>query len=76
MKSFKADYSGHTDSLHPCPEAALSFKRGDILELLVTADEHWWQARSFGSGAFAFSSQGLILSFLHYHFFYSYTVFH
>uniref|UniRef100_A0A0N5AJL0 MAGUK p55 subfamily member 7 n=1 Tax=Syphacia muris TaxID=451379 RepID=A0A0N5AJL0_9BILA len=52
-----ADYSGHMDSLHPCPEAALSFKRGDVLELLVTADEHWWQARSFGSGAFAFSSQ-------------------
>lgn len=41
--------------MHPCPEAALSFTRGEILELIVTDDEHWWQARSFGYGAFASS---------------------
>ncbi|VDD87354.1 unnamed protein product [Enterobius vermicularis] len=52
-----ADYSGHSDSLHPCPEAALSFRRGDVLELLVTADEHWWQAKSFGNGAFVNCAQ-------------------
>uniref|UniRef100_A0A915PZ49 Uncharacterized protein n=1 Tax=Setaria digitata TaxID=48799 RepID=A0A915PZ49_9BILA len=47
------DYSGSRDSLHPCPEAALCFTRGEILELLVTGDEHWWQARSLGHGSFA-----------------------
>lgn len=52
-----ADYSGHSDSLHPCPEAALSFRRGEILELLVTADEHWWQAKSLGNGVFAYTPQ-------------------
>ncbi|OZC07889.1 PDZ/DHR/GLGF domain protein [Onchocerca flexuosa] len=47
------DYSGSRDSLHPCPEAALCFTRGEILELVVTGDEHWWQARSLGHGSFA-----------------------
>lgn len=49
----KIDYSGSRDSLHPCPEAALCFTRGEILELVVTEDEHWWQARSLGHGSFA-----------------------
>uniref|UniRef100_F1KUZ8 MAGUK p55 subfamily member 7 n=1 Tax=Ascaris suum TaxID=6253 RepID=F1KUZ8_ASCSU len=48
-----ADYWGSRDVLHPCPEAALSFVRGEILELVVTGDEHWWQARSLGFGPFA-----------------------
>ncbi|CAG9532394.1 unnamed protein product [Cercopithifilaria johnstoni] len=47
------DYSGSRDSLHPCPEAALCFTRGEILELVITGDEHWWQARSLGHGSFA-----------------------
>ncbi|KAL4002651.1 Guanylate kinase family protein [Acanthocheilonema viteae] len=47
------DYSGSRDSLHPCPEAALCFTRGEILELVLTGDEHWWQARSLGHGSFA-----------------------
>ncbi|VDM95791.1 unnamed protein product [Thelazia callipaeda] len=47
------DYSGSRDSLHPCPETALCFTRGEILELVVTGDEHWWQARSLGHGSFA-----------------------
>ncbi|KIH45554.1 PDZ/DHR/GLGF domain protein [Ancylostoma duodenale] len=47
------DYKGKEDDRHPCPEVALSFKRGDILELLACNDDHWWQARRIGSGAFA-----------------------
>lgn len=40
---FQFDYDGSSDPRHPCPEAALSFSKGDILELLVCSDEHWWQ---------------------------------
>ncbi|KJH45544.1 SH3 domain protein [Dictyocaulus viviparus] len=47
------DYNGRDDIRHPCPEVALSFSKGDILELLVCNDDHWWQARRIGSGAFA-----------------------
>ena len=37
--------NGRGDPLHPCAEAALSFHKGDILELLVCNDQNWWQAR-------------------------------
>ncbi|VDL77884.1 unnamed protein product [Nippostrongylus brasiliensis] len=47
------DYNGKTDDRHPCPEVALSFNKGDILELLACNDDHWWQARRIGNGAFA-----------------------
>ncbi|KAJ1362698.1 hypothetical protein KIN20_022350 [Parelaphostrongylus tenuis] len=47
------DYNGRDDVRHPCPEVALSFSKGDILELLVCNDDHWWQARCIGNGAFA-----------------------
>ncbi|KHN71900.1 MAGUK p55 subfamily member 7 [Toxocara canis] len=48
-----ADYCGSRDTLHPCPEAALSFVRGEILQLVLTGDQHWWQARSLGFAPFA-----------------------
>ncbi len=38
-------YNPGEDPLHPCPEAGLHFKRGDILELLDSSDQHWWQAK-------------------------------
>ncbi|KHJ98267.1 PDZ/DHR/GLGF domain protein [Oesophagostomum dentatum] len=47
------DYKGKEDDRHPCPEVALSFSRGDILELQTCNDDHWWQARRIGNGAFA-----------------------
>ncbi|CAJ0597397.1 unnamed protein product [Cylicocyclus nassatus] len=47
------DYKGKEDERHPCPEVALSFTRGDILELQTCNDDHWWQARRIGFGAFA-----------------------
>lgn len=39
------DYSVKADSAHPCPEAAISFKKGDILEFLVCDDVNFIQAR-------------------------------
>ncbi|CAI5445281.1 unnamed protein product [Caenorhabditis angaria] len=51
------DYDGTNDARHPCPEAALNFRRGDILELLVCNDEYWWQARRLGNGALAHSRE-------------------
>ncbi|KAK0428552.1 hypothetical protein QR680_010870 [Steinernema hermaphroditum] len=47
------DYDGTLDSMHPCPEAALSFRRGDILEILVSDEVHWYQARCLGNGSLA-----------------------
>ncbi|CAJ0579154.1 unnamed protein product, partial [Mesorhabditis spiculigera] len=47
------DYDGRTDSMHPCPEASLSFGRGDILEILVCSDNLWWQAKNLGPGSLA-----------------------
>lgn len=38
------DYNPFTDGRHPCAEAGLTFRRGDILELVDTSDEYWWQA--------------------------------
>ncbi|CAD6198240.1 unnamed protein product [Caenorhabditis auriculariae] len=58
------DYDGSKDTRHPCPEAALAFRKGDILELLVCNDEHWWQARCLGSGALA-HGEDRILSAAH-----------
>lgn len=37
------EYNGKSDDRHPCPEVALSFNKGDILELLACNDDHWWQ---------------------------------
>ncbi|CAI4229153.1 unnamed protein product [Auanema sp. JU1783] len=47
------DYNGSNDSRQPCPETSLSFKKGDILELLVCTDTHWWQARCIGNSSLA-----------------------
>lgn len=38
-------YDPKEDGLHPCPEAGLSFAKGDILILLDSQDQHWWQAK-------------------------------
>nr|CDJ84186.1 PDZ and Variant SH3 and Guanylate kinase domain containing protein [Haemonchus contortus] len=49
------DYNGKNDERHPCPEVSIAFSKGDILELLACNDDHWWQARRIGNGAFASS---------------------
>ena len=38
------EYNPTQDRTCPCPEAGLSFKRGDILKLISSDDKMWWQA--------------------------------
>jgi len=38
-------YDPADDSSMPCREAALAFRRGDILEIVSQDDAVWWQAR-------------------------------
>ncbi|XP_061188149.1 MAGUK p55 subfamily member 7-like [Saccostrea echinata] len=38
-------YDRHEDTLIPCQNAGLSFKRGDILHIVSQEDPLWWQAR-------------------------------
>lgn len=40
------NYDPLTDRLIPCKKAGLPFREGDVLEVVSTADENWWQARS------------------------------
>ncbi|PIC40788.1 hypothetical protein B9Z55_008417 [Caenorhabditis nigoni] len=47
------DYDPWQDRRHPCPEAAISFRAGDILEILDEKDQYWWQTRKIGFGALA-----------------------
>ena len=39
------DYNPCLDQSHPCTEAGLVFKRGDILEVVSQEDPCWWQGR-------------------------------
>lgn len=43
------DYDPEEDPAVPCKEAAVAFKRGDILQVVSTEDDTWWQARRLGS---------------------------
>ncbi|XP_042907805.1 protein PALS2 isoform X2 [Parasteatoda tepidariorum] len=38
-------YDPSKDSLLPCKEIGLSFKQGDVLQVLSQDDPNWWQAR-------------------------------
>ncbi|CAJ0954623.1 unnamed protein product, partial [Mesorhabditis belari] len=38
------DYDPEDDVYVPCKELALKFQRGDILHVINTTDENWWQA--------------------------------
>ncbi|CAB3398196.1 unnamed protein product [Caenorhabditis bovis] len=38
------DYDPEDDVYVPCKELAMKFQRGDILHVLSTTDENWWQA--------------------------------
>ncbi|KAK6753069.1 hypothetical protein RB195_012585 [Necator americanus] len=38
------DYDPEDDIYVPCKELALKFQRGDILHVMSTEDENWWQA--------------------------------
>uniref|UniRef100_A0A0K0EHF0 MAGUK p55 subfamily member 5 n=1 Tax=Strongyloides stercoralis TaxID=6248 RepID=A0A0K0EHF0_STRER len=45
------DYDPEDDYFVPCKELALKFQRGDILHVISTTDENWWQAYREGDDA-------------------------
>uniref|UniRef100_A0A7N9CXX0 MAGUK p55 subfamily member 7 n=4 Tax=Macaca TaxID=9539 RepID=A0A7N9CXX0_MACFA len=42
------DYNPNEDKAIPCKEAGLSFKKGDILQIMSQDDATWWQAKHEG----------------------------
>lgn len=42
------DYDPYKDELNPCPDASISFRKGDILQIVDQDDPHWWQAKKLG----------------------------
>uniref|UniRef100_A0A3B3URH4 MAGUK p55 subfamily member 7-like n=1 Tax=Poecilia latipinna TaxID=48699 RepID=A0A3B3URH4_9TELE len=45
------DYDPTEDPTVPCKDAAVAFKRGDVLQIAGTDDDTWWQARRLGDGS-------------------------
>ncbi|XP_030006975.1 MAGUK p55 subfamily member 4 [Sphaeramia orbicularis] len=54
-----ADYSPQQDPAIPCADAGMSFKKGEILEIVDQTDALWWQAKKLPSNM---SCAGLIPS--------------
>ncbi|XP_022239757.1 peripheral plasma membrane protein CASK-like isoform X2 [Limulus polyphemus] len=52
------DYNPLKDDLIPCAQAGISFRMGDILQIISKDDHNWWQAKKEGSD----STAGLIPS--------------
>ncbi|XP_024866884.1 MAGUK p55 subfamily member 4 isoform X2 [Kryptolebias marmoratus] len=44
------DYSPQQDPSIPCADAGMSFRRGDILEIVDQTDALWWQAKKLPCG--------------------------
>ncbi|KAM4604681.1 MAGUK p55 subfamily member 7-like [Polymixia lowei] len=42
------DYDPKEDPTVPCKEAALAFKKGDVIQIVSREDDTWWQARHHG----------------------------
>ncbi|XP_059200841.1 MAGUK p55 subfamily member 7-like [Centropristis striata] len=42
------DYDPYEDPAIPCKDAAVAFKRGDILQIVSREDDTWWQACHLG----------------------------
>lgn len=57
------DFDPSADDNIPCPEAGLSFQKGDILHIVNQEDAIWWQAYKHEDGS---KRAGLIPS-RHYH---------
>ncbi|XP_043991372.1 MAGUK p55 subfamily member 7-like isoform X2 [Gambusia affinis] len=45
------DYDPTEDPTVPCKDAAVAFKRGDVLQIVGADDDTWWQARRLGDGS-------------------------
>ncbi|KAK7893527.1 hypothetical protein WMY93_022679 [Mugilogobius chulae] len=54
-----ADYNPQLDPAIPCPDAGVSFTRGDVLEIVDQTDALWWQAKKLPSSS---SCAGLVPS--------------
>lgn len=54
------DYDPSQDTLLPCQEVGLPFRRGDILCVVERDDMEWWQVRSWGQRATAWGGQRAI----------------
>ncbi|XP_051283737.1 MAGUK p55 subfamily member 4 [Dicentrarchus labrax] len=44
-----ADYSPQQDQTIPCADAGMSFRKGDVLEIVDQTDALWWQAKKLPS---------------------------
>ncbi|XP_058489740.1 MAGUK p55 subfamily member 7-like isoform X1 [Solea solea] len=53
------DYDPNEDPAIPCQDAAVSFKRGDVLQIVSMEDDTWWQACHLRDGS---SRAGLVPS--------------
>ncbi|XP_037331819.2 MAGUK p55 subfamily member 4 [Pungitius pungitius] len=45
------DYSPQQDPAIPCADAGVSFRKGDVLEIVDQTDPLWWQARKLPSSS-------------------------
>ncbi|XP_036939822.1 MAGUK p55 subfamily member 7-like isoform X3 [Acanthopagrus latus] len=45
------DYDPDADPAVPCKDAAIGFKRGDVLQVVSTEDDTWWQACHLRDGS-------------------------
>lgn len=43
------DYSPQQDTAIPCADAGMSFRKGDVLEIVDQTDALWWQAKKLPS---------------------------
>ncbi|KAL3054716.1 hypothetical protein OYC64_017618 [Pagothenia borchgrevinki] len=43
------DYDPNEDPTVPCKEAAVAFRKGDVLQIVTMEDDTWWQARHLGN---------------------------
>lgn len=43
------DYSPQQDPTIPCADAGMSFRKGDVLEIVDQTDALWWQAKKLPS---------------------------
>lgn len=45
------DYNPQQDPSIPCADAGMSFRRGDVLEIVDQTDALWWQAKKLPSSS-------------------------
>lgn len=45
------DYSPQQDPAIPCADAGVSFRKGDVLEIVDQTDALWWQAKKLPSSS-------------------------